>query len=289
LQDVAGAELLLGQFIQVVQLCSRKFEEPGTPKISSVDLRLELGFEDLGVRKMHSVVQREFLLTRSGTANQDRTEWSYEIAPDIHLFRNVTDVPSYLAVVDRLLKPVVTSERPTPYPKVRGLRPKFKAVTAREYLSNARDAQTRLALVAGEPSSPSTAPNSPRRVFVLMPFRPSWSGRVYGMIRRCCARANVSCLRADDITQTGRITSQIIAAISNADVIIADITRTNANVLYELGRAHSEGKPTIVLNQFRTSPFDVQDFRQIFYKPNQLSAISRQLSQFLRSSLEEQQ
>jgi len=158
-------------------------------------------------------------------------------------------------------------------------------VSAREYLSNAQDAQARLALVAGEPSSPGTAAGAPRRVFVLMPFGKLWSAPVYKMIRRCCARANVLCLRADDITNTGRITSQIIAAISNADVVIADITGSNANVLYELGQAHAGGKPTIVLNQAEKSPFDLQDFRQIFYRRSRLAAASRQLSKFVKSEL----
>jgi hypothetical protein len=269
MQDVDGSERLLSQFITVVKLCVRKFEEEtGTLTISSGDLRTALGLDNLGVRKMHAVIQREFLLTRSGSTNQERTEWSYEISPDIHLFRKVTELPSYLAVVDRLLKPVVSTERPTPYPNIGGVRARF-------------------ALAAAEPISPEHATDTVRRVFVLMPFRKWWSGSVYKMIRRCCGRSKVACLRADDITNTGRITSQIIAAISNADVVIADITGSNPNVLYELGQAHAGGKPTIVLNQSDKSPFDLQDFRQIFYKPTRLSAASRQLSKFLKSELEQ--
>jgi hypothetical protein len=287
LQGVDGSAPLLAQFIGVVRLCVRKFEEgTDTSKISSDDLRFEFGFEDLEVRKMHAVVQREFLLTRGGSTDSERTHWWYEIAPDIHLFRNVQDVPSYLAVVDRLLKPIVTSERPTPYPKLRGLKPKGNAASIREYLSNAQDFQARSALLAAEPASPTT-PDIPRRVFVLMPFGKLWSSSVYKMIRRCCARSNVSCRRADDITNTGRITSQIIAAIANADVVIADITGSNPNVLYELGQAHAGGKPTIVLNQSDKSPFDLQDFRQIFYKTSRLATASRQLAKFLKSELEE--
>ena len=106
LQDVEGSAALLNQFIAVVRICVTKFDEgTDSSKISSDDLRHLLGFEDLQVRKMHAVIQREFLLTRSGSTDGDRTHWWYEISPDIHLFRNVHDVPTYVAVLDRLATP----------------------------------------------------------------------------------------------------------------------------------------------------------------------------------------
>lgn len=258
LQDVEGSAALLNQFIAVVRICVTKFDEgTDSSKISSDDLRHLLGFEDLQVRKMHAVIQREFLLTRSGSTDGDRTHWWYEISPDIHLFRNVHDVPTYVAVLDRLATPAAGG-----------------SVEAHDW-------------AASQPKTKSEKAAHVRRVFVLMPFRPLWSKRVYKMIEGCCDRANVGCLRADDITKTGRITEQIIQAISNADVVIADITRSNPNVLYELGFAHANAKKVIVLNQGASSPFDVNDWRQIRYNKSHLNPASRKLSQFLRSAVEE--
>lgn len=37
--------------------------------------------------------------------------------------------------------------------------------------------------------------------------------------------------------------------IQAADVIVADITGLNGNVMWELGYAHAYGKPAIILNQ----------------------------------------
>jgi hypothetical protein len=267
---------LLNQFIQVVQLCVQKFEDgQGTPKISSLDLRTGLGFEDLDVRKMQSLLGREFVLTRSGGG--DKTEWAYEIAPDIHLFRKVYDVPSYLSVLDRIARPDAGRDAPVSHVTIqdqgRGM--------------STRDLQSRFALVSGEPSSSAATGETLRRVFVLMPFRPQWSQPVYKMIKGCCRRALLTCGRADEMTTTGKITEQIIQAIANADIVIADITRTNANVLYELGFAHANAKKVIVMNQGASSPFDVNDWRQIRYNKSHLNPASRKLSQFLRSAIKE--
>ena len=277
LRGVEGSAPVLAQFIHVVRICVRKFEEgTDSSKISSDDLRHELGFEDVEVRRMHALIQREFLLTRSGSSDKDRTHWWYDISPDIHLFRKVRDVPSYLAVLDRLANP-------TTVPKIL-VRDTGSGQTASDLSSKL---QRFSALAATEPKSKADVAANARRVFVLMPFRPAWSKRVYKMVKGCCGRATVACSRADDITKTGRITAQIIQAISNADIVVADITRANPNVLWELGFAHALGKTVIVLNQGASSPFDLHDLRQIRYAATSLNPASRKLSQFLRSAIEE--
>jgi hypothetical protein len=77
--------------------------------------------------------------------------------------------------------------------------------------------------------APSTT--NQRRIFVLMPFAPAWSPTVYEMIKRTVLSLPISpspaVLRADDITDAGRITDQIVAEIAAASVIIADIIDLN--------------------------------------------------------------
>ncbi len=46
--------------------------------------------------------------------------------------------------------------------------------------------------------------------------------------------------RADEALTVGRISEEITEYINTADVLIADITSTNANVFYELGYAHAK-------------------------------------------------
>lgn len=72
--------------------------------------------------------------------------------------------------------------------------------------------------------------------------------------------------RADEIAEPGLITDQIISNILEADLIIADLTRQNANAFYELGVAHAYGKPVVHMAEFdETLPFDVQNYRAVKY------------------------
>jgi hypothetical protein len=128
-------------------------------------------------------------------------------------------------------------------------------------------------------------------VFVLMPFEESWSANVRDEINQACQQTALHIVglrwqRADDITEPGRITDQIVSAIERADVLVADITGTNANVLFELGYADALSKPIIVLNQqVEQTPFDIKDWRQIIYSTNELSRLRQSLADFLAGSL----
>jgi hypothetical protein len=60
-------------------------------------------------------------------------------------------------------------------------------------------------------------------------------------------------------TQPGtRFFDEIARAIRSSDLVIAELSRMNQNVLYELGLAHGWGKDTVVLSQrLERIPFDV--------------------------------
>ena len=71
---------------------------------------------------------------------------------------------------------------------------------------------------------------------------------VYAAIKLAASNAGgFFCQRSDDITKPGRISLQILQAIGDADLIVADLSEHNPNVMYELGFAHALGKPTILL------------------------------------------
>jgi predicted nucleotide-binding protein len=57
-------------------------------------------------------------------------------------------------------------------------------------------------------------------------------------------------------------------SICEARLILADLTGLNANVMYELGIAHTVGKDTILINQRGDDikfPFDLAHIRRIEY------------------------
>jgi hypothetical protein len=67
----------------------------------------------------------------------------------------------------------------------------------------------------------------------------------------------VEILRADQISESGRITNQIILAIDKAPVVIADLTGLNPNVMYELAIADALVRPAIIITaDLGTLPFD---------------------------------
>lgn len=73
--------------------------------------------------------------------------------------------------------------------------------------------------------------------------------------------------RADSIAEPGRITRQIIEKLVSADVVIADLTGPNANVMYELGLRQGLLKPYVLLcEKNQKLPFDLADLRTIFYQ-----------------------
>ncbi|HEX3692634.1 MAG TPA: nucleoside 2-deoxyribosyltransferase [Solirubrobacteraceae bacterium] len=149
--------------------------------------------------------------------------------------------------------------------------------------------------IARRPDTTGPAWGPPPRtepyVFVLMPFQEGWSRNVHDEIDQACREIagrfeGLKWERADDITEPGRITDQIVSAIERADVIVADITATNANVLFELGYADALDKPIIVLNQdVEQTPFDIKDWRQVLYSTDELRALRGSLVNFLEGSL----
>jgi hypothetical protein len=128
-------------------------------------------------------------------------------------------------------------------------------------------------------------------VLILMPFGEPWSENVHDTIKQACAEvatsvAGLTWLRADDIAEPGRITDQIINAIDTANVIIADLTGNNPNVMFELGYADAAHKRIILLNQdLNATPFDIKDWRQISYSPADLASARQELVKFILGAL----
>ena len=71
---------------------------------------------------------------------------------------------------------------------------------------------------------------------------------------------------AHRISESGSISKQIITEIYNDDLIIANLTNRNPNVMYELALRHAIGKPTIMIAEKGTNlPSDIIMQRTIFY------------------------
>lgn len=83
-------------------------------------------------------------------------------------------------------------------------------------------------------------------------------------------------LRADHMTNPGSITEQVINAVIDSDLVIADLSERNPNAYYELGIRHVVQKPTIhVIAVGQEIPFDNRDSRAIHFDPIDLAALVR--------------
>ncbi len=74
-----------------------------------------------------------------------------------------------------------------------------------------------------------------------------------------------------EIMESGMITRQIVDRIVNDDLVIANLTGNNANVMYELAIRHAAAKPVIHICEKGTNlPFDIKDNRTAFYTNDML-------------------
>lgn len=108
--------------------------------------------------------------------------------------------------------------------------------------------------------------NTNPTAFVLMPFAEEFDEIYDYLIKGAVSEAGYKVTRADDIRNQRSILADVIQSISNCDLVIADLSTSNANVYYELGLAHAFRKPVILLAQdINEVPFDLQSYRILTY------------------------
>ena len=99
------------------------------------------------------------------------------------------------------------------------------------------------------------------KVFMIMPFSDDFF-ESYELLKSHFEDAFEFSHAGEEDNQQN-ILADIIQPIYDADVVIADLTGLNANVMYELGIAHSFNKKTIIITRDDMSslPFDLKQYR----------------------------
>lgn len=124
--------------------------------------------------------------------------------------------------------------------------------------------------------------------FVIMPFaEDTVGGDVWRLaIVDALKAVGLRPLRADTETLSVQIMDQVYADIKQARLVIADLTGSNPNVLYELGIAQAIDKPVIqMISKGNRLPFDVQGIGTIQYAPRNLAVLKEDLVKALRIQL----
>ncbi|MGD0542025.1 MAG: hypothetical protein ABSB33_10945, partial [Tepidisphaeraceae bacterium] len=95
-------------------------------------------------------------------------------------------------------------------------------------------------------------------------------------------------IRADGLFSTGSVMEQIWEQIRKAKVLLADLTGKNANVFYELGLAHADSKPVVlVTGNLEDVPFDLRHLRVVVYdqrEPNWGEKLREGIAAYLKAA-----
>ena len=100
-----------------------------------------------------------------------------------------------------------------------------------------------------------------KKVFVIMPFQDQFF-EVYEMLKMTF-ESDFEFTNAGNEDNQQNILKDIVQPIYEADIVLADLTGLNPNVMYELGLAHTFNKKTIIITQDSLSelPFDLKQYR----------------------------
>ncbi|MCL2671219.1 MAG: hypothetical protein FWF10_04185 [Clostridiales bacterium] len=127
-----------------------------------------------------------------------------------------------------------------------------------------------------------------KKVFMMMPFKNEFY-EVFEMLK-CTFFDEFEFSHAGEEGNQQNILRDIIQPIYEANVIIADLTGLNPNVLYELGIAHTFNKKTIVITQddLAALPFDLKQYRAKSYSTHfkQFTELVGYLSSNLRGAID---
>lgn len=119
--------------------------------------------------------------------------------------------------------------------------------------------------------TPSNTPQFQCDIFVIMPFaeefKPVYESVIKSLEKDLDLNLKKGIKRGDDFFSHRNIMDEIWSALNACKIVIADCTGRNANVFYELGIAHTLGKPYILITQnIKDAPFDIQGRRLIEYQ-----------------------
>jgi len=125
--------------------------------------------------------------------------------------------------------------------------------------------------------------------FVVMPFASEFEP-VFESIRSAVEDSTqYRCLRADSIVSGDSIARKAQRLIDGADLVIADISGRNPNVMVEMGTARGVGKPLVIISQSSEDvPFDIRTFPYVAYTPTEdgLVTLESNLTEVLRQILQ---
>ena len=130
-----------------------------------------------------------------------------------------------------------------------------------------------------------TSPSPKRSCFVISPFGDWYEDYHEHLYSVAIKDAGLTPTRTTDLFRSSNIVNDIWSFITDAAVLLADLTGKNPNVFYELGLAHAAKKPVVLITENMDDvPFDLRGLRVHEYTPR-LTGWDTDLRAKIRASL----
>lgn len=95
------------------------------------------------------------------------------------------------------------------------------------------------------------------------------------IIKPVCEKCGFVARRVDEFNTSGSITQEILDALNDYELVIADLTEHNPNVFFEIGYRTKNQKPIIHLKRKgETIPFDISSIRTFEYDLTDLDMVT---------------
>jgi len=131
-------------------------------------------------------------------------------------------------------------------------------------------------------------PGEKADVFVLMPFKTELEKVYTEHIKKLGVKLGIVIRRADESVLPKPFMEKVWNGICGARLIIADCTENNPNVFYEIGMAHTVGKPVVLITRSaKDIPSDIKhiDYIEYVYDPEGVPRLIEKLSAIITKEL----
>jgi hypothetical protein len=119
-------------------------------------------------------------------------------------------------------------------------------------------------------------------VFAVMPFAADFDPVYLRCIKAASDSLDLTVRRGDDVFSGNGIVADVWGGICGAGAVVADCTGRNPNVFYEIGMAHTVGRPVVLITRDDDDvPVDLKHLKYIRYQRDEAGL------ETLRTTLEE--
>ena len=128
------------------------------------------------------------------------------------------------------------------------------------------------------------------QAFLSLPWKGPASPELAAQIAAALEQHGFEAVLPEGLAPTGPSPDRIQGAIRNSQVVVADVTGKNPNVLFEVGVALGLGKPVLLLSQqpLEDVPFDLRALQIAVYRPDDLATVRRYVEMWLRDTIAQQ-